>query len=167
MRVGLAWRRCMRLAPGRRRRPAGSHSTPRAYPPPCPMARPRLATILNNLPLLLGALGGMTATSLLPMLAGRFAAGLGAGAASVLVPRYVSEIAPIPIRGALGTLNQAGATNLQLPSNRRRLAGACMCSGGCHSAAGAGGGHGRCAAAASSLGPGASGPLLLPSPTLP
>lgn len=71
------------------------------YPLPC-----SIATILNNAPLLLGALCCMAATSLLGMLGGRFLAGLGAGAASVLVPRYVSEIAPIPIRGALGTLNQ-------------------------------------------------------------
>ena len=68
-----------------------------------------MATILNNLPLLLGTLCCMGATSLLGMLGGRFLTGLGAGAASVLVPRYVSEIAPIPIRGALGTLNQVRA----------------------------------------------------------
>ncbi len=74
---------------------------------PCSLSR--MATILNNLPLLLGTLSCMGATSLLGMLGGRFLAGLGAGAASVLVPRYVSEIAPIPIRGALGTLNQVGA----------------------------------------------------------
>ena len=79
----------------------------RPLPVLLPFPLPRsVATILNNAPLLLGALCCMAATSLLGMLGGRFLAGLGAGAASVLVPRYVSEIAPIPIRGALGTLNQ-------------------------------------------------------------
>ena len=32
---------------------------------------------------------------------------MGAGAASLYVPRYVSEVAPISIRGGLATLNQA------------------------------------------------------------
>ena len=41
------------------------------------------------------------------MLAGRALAGLGAGAASVLVPRYLAEVAPLDIRGAVGTLTQA------------------------------------------------------------
>lgn len=84
------------------------HTLPVSLPPlhPSPSS---VATILNNLPLLLGTLCCMAATSLLDMLGGRFLTGLGAGAASVLVPRYVSEIAPIPIRGALGTLNQVGA----------------------------------------------------------
>lgn len=38
--------------------------------------------------------------------AGRALAGIGAGAASLYVPRYISEVAPISIRGALATLNQ-------------------------------------------------------------
>jgi MFS family permease len=40
------------------------------------------------------------------MLLGRLVTGLGAGAASVLVPRYLAEIAPVAIRGTLGTLTQ-------------------------------------------------------------
>ena len=40
------------------------------------------------------------------MLAGRALAGLGAGAASVLVPRYLAEISPVAIRGMLGTMTQ-------------------------------------------------------------
>lgn len=64
--------------------------------------------MLNNAPLVAGAALCMGATRLLTLLAGRFLAGLGAGAASVLVPRYVSEIAPTAIRGALGTGNQVG-----------------------------------------------------------
>ena len=38
--------------------------------------------------------------------AGRFLAGLGVGTASLVVPRYLVEIAPTPIRGALGTVSQ-------------------------------------------------------------
>lgn len=67
------------------------------------------AAVLNNAPLVAGAALCMGATRLLTLLAGRFLAGVGAGAASVLVPRYVSEIAPTAIRGALGTGNQASA----------------------------------------------------------
>lgn len=48
----------------------------------------------------------------LPACAGRFFAGLGAGAASVYVPRYLIEIAPDEIRGGLGTLNQVGGEGL-------------------------------------------------------
>ncbi|PSC75287.1 plastidic glucose transporter 4-like isoform [Micractinium conductrix] len=67
---------------------------------------PRTAAILNNLLLLAGAGGAAVAPNLPALLAARGAAGLGCGAASVLVPRYVAEIAPVGIRGALGTLNQ-------------------------------------------------------------
>lgn len=38
--------------------------------------------------------------------AGRFLAGLGVGTVSLVVPRYLVEIAPTPIRGALGTFSQ-------------------------------------------------------------
>ena len=73
-------------------------------PLPC---RCSTASVLNNLPLLAGTAASMTATSLPAMLAGRGLAGLGAGAASVLVPRYLAETAPLDIRGAVGTLTQA------------------------------------------------------------
>ena len=43
---------------------------------------------------------------LLVCYAGRFLAGLGVGTASLVVPRYLVEIAPTPIRGALGTFSQ-------------------------------------------------------------
>ena len=42
-----------------------------------------------------------------PNWAGRALAGIGAGAASLYVPRYIAEVAPISIRGGLATLNQA------------------------------------------------------------
>lgn len=57
--------------------------------------------------LLAGTAISMCARRLPAMLAGRAVAGLGSGAASVLVPRYLAEIAPVAIRGALGTLTQA------------------------------------------------------------
>ena len=37
---------------------------------------------------------------------GRLVAGLGCGAASLFVPRYIAEVAPPDVRGALGTLTQ-------------------------------------------------------------
>eukprot|EP00878_Enallax_costatus_P015475 GHUV01016210.1.p1 GENE.GHUV01016210.1~~GHUV01016210.1.p1 ORF type:complete len:748 (+),score=249.62 GHUV01016210.1:490-2733(+) len=39
-------------------------------------------------------------------LVGRFVAGIGAGAASLYVPRYIAEISPPRLRGWLGSLNQ-------------------------------------------------------------
>ena len=38
--------------------------------------------------------------------AGRLLAGCGVGTASLVVPRYLVEIAPVAIRGALGTFSQ-------------------------------------------------------------
>ena len=67
---------------------------------------PKKVTILNTLPLAIGSLLCATAPSELHFLAGRFIAGIGTGAASLLVPRYLTEIAPNSIRGLLGTLNQ-------------------------------------------------------------
>ena len=81
---------------------------PRSPPLPRPATACSTAGILNNIPFLAGTAASMTATSLPAMLAGRGLAGLGAGAASVLVPRYLAEIAPRDIRGAVGTLTQAG-----------------------------------------------------------
>jgi hypothetical protein len=82
----------------------------RAPPVPFPAAAPQAcstAAIVNNLSLLAGTAASMAATGLPAMLAGRALAGLGAGAASVLVPRYLAEVAPLDIRGAVGTLTQA------------------------------------------------------------
>lgn len=67
---------------------------------------PKTATVLNALPLAFGSCLCAAAPSETMLLTGRALAGLGTGAASLLVPRYLSEIAPTPIRGLLGTLNQ-------------------------------------------------------------
>lgn len=73
---------------------------------PHPLLARSTAGVLNNVLLLAGAACSMCAGQLAPMLLGRALAGLGCGAASVLVPRYLAETAPLAIRGALGTLAQ-------------------------------------------------------------
>lgn len=75
---------------------------------------PRTAQIVNTLPLLVGSAVCAGASSLWTMLAGRILAGLGAGAASVLVPRYMAEVAPTVIRGALGTMTQVSCRSSAL-----------------------------------------------------
>ncbi|KAK9818467.1 hypothetical protein WJX74_006914 [Apatococcus lobatus] len=60
----------------------------------------------NAVPLLAGALLSATASSLVPMVAGRAIAGFGIGLASALVPLYISEVAPADKRGTLGSVNQ-------------------------------------------------------------
>ena len=50
------------------------------------------AFLANAAPLLLGALLSATASSLVPMVAGRAIAGFGIGLASALVPLYISEV---------------------------------------------------------------------------
>ena len=42
------------------------------------------------------------------LLLGRLVVGLCAGLNTVIVPTYVSEIAPVSIRGGIGILNQLG-----------------------------------------------------------
>ncbi|KAL4547850.1 hypothetical protein Ndes2526B_g07072 [Nannochloris sp. 'desiccata'] len=67
---------------------------------------PKKATVFNAIPLALGSILCATAPSEPLLLLGRLLAGIGTGAASLFVPRYLNEIAPNPIRGLLGTLNQ-------------------------------------------------------------
>ena len=54
----------------------------------------------------LGALGAALAPSVWPLIAARFVLGLAVGSAALVVPLYLSEIAPAPIRGAVASLNQ-------------------------------------------------------------
>ncbi|KAK9919103.1 hypothetical protein WJX75_009435 [Coccomyxa subellipsoidea] len=69
---------------------------------------PKKALLINNAWLLVGTvLCAAAPGGYWGLLAGRALAGVGAGAASLYVPRYISEVAPISIRGALATLNQA------------------------------------------------------------
>ena len=54
----------------------------------------------------IGALGAAAAPSAGALLAARFVIGLGVGSAALVVPLYLSEIAPTQIRGAISSLNQ-------------------------------------------------------------
>jgi MFS family permease len=67
---------------------------------------PKKATVLNTIPLAFGSILCAAAPSEPLLILGRLLAGVGTGAASLFVPRYLNEIAPNPIRGLLGTLNQ-------------------------------------------------------------
>jgi MFS transporter, SP family, sugar:H+ symporter len=55
---------------------------------------------------ILSALASGAANSALMMIVARFAAGMGVGAASVLSPAYISEVAPASMRGRLSSLQQ-------------------------------------------------------------
>ncbi|KAJ4730097.1 Plastidic glucose transporter like [Melia azedarach] len=63
---------------------------------------------IDTIPLILGAFISAQAHSLNEMLWGRFLVGLGIGVNTVLVPIYISEVAPTKYRGSLGTLCQIG-----------------------------------------------------------
>ncbi|KAL1209573.1 putative plastidic glucose transporter 1 [Cardamine amara subsp. amara] len=64
--------------------------------------------VIVTIPLILGALVSAQAHSLDEILCGRFLVGLGIGVNTVLVPIYISEVAPTKYRGSLGTLCQIG-----------------------------------------------------------
>ncbi|XP_021275365.1 probable plastidic glucose transporter 1 [Herrania umbratica] len=63
---------------------------------------------IDTIPLILGAIVSAQAHSLDEVLLGRFLVGLGIGVNTVLVPIYISEVAPTKYRGSLGTLCQIG-----------------------------------------------------------
>ncbi|KAI3789469.1 hypothetical protein L2E82_02266 [Cichorium intybus] len=63
---------------------------------------------VDTIPLILGAILSAQAHSLDQLLWGRFFVGLGIGANAVLVPIYISEVAPTKYRGTLGSLCQIG-----------------------------------------------------------
>ncbi|OVA20014.1 Drug/metabolite transporter [Macleaya cordata] len=62
----------------------------------------------DTIPLILGAIISAQAHSLDEILLGRFLVGLGIGVNTVLVPIYISEVAPTRYRGSLGSLCQIG-----------------------------------------------------------
>eukprot|EP00775_Hariotina_reticulata_P005498 gene5498-5733_t len=70
---------------------------------------PRHAQILNCLAFLAGSVLSACCRGHSAFLAGRALAGIGAGAASLYVPRYIAEVAPPSLRGRLGSLNQVSA----------------------------------------------------------
>ncbi|XP_011073838.1 probable plastidic glucose transporter 1 isoform X2 [Sesamum indicum] len=63
---------------------------------------------LDTVPLILGAIISAQAHSLDEILLGRFLVGIGIGVNTVLVPIYISEVAPTKYRGSLGTFSQIG-----------------------------------------------------------
>ncbi|KAG8640573.1 hypothetical protein MANES_13G066800v8 [Manihot esculenta] len=63
---------------------------------------------VDTIPLILGAFISAQAHTLDEILWGRFLVGLGIGINTVLVPIYVSEVAPTKYRGLLGSLCQIG-----------------------------------------------------------
>ncbi|KAJ1938184.1 Bifunctional purine biosynthesis protein PurH, partial [Linderina pennispora] len=66
----------------------------------------RGALMYNNLPFVIGPL--LMAFALTPgmLVAGRLISGIGSGASIVIAPLYLSEIAPVKLRGTLNLLNQ-------------------------------------------------------------
>ncbi|KAJ8656085.1 hypothetical protein O0I10_008308 [Lichtheimia ornata] len=67
----------------------------------------RKKTIMfSSIVFIVGGILQAVAQNVSTMLAGRFVAGLGVGACSMLVPMYIAEIAPRRLRGRLGTLWQ-------------------------------------------------------------
>ena len=62
--------------------------------------------ILAAITFTVGALGAAAAPSAGLLVAARFVIGLAVGSAALVVPLYLSEIAPTKIRGAIGSLNQ-------------------------------------------------------------
>ncbi|KAJ2158598.1 Bifunctional purine biosynthesis protein PurH [Coemansia sp. RSA 552] len=66
----------------------------------------RRALVYNNAPFIAGPLLMALAVSPAMLAAGRFVSGVGAGAAVVITPLYLSEIAPVRYRGTLNLLNQ-------------------------------------------------------------
>ena len=62
--------------------------------------------ILAAITFTVGALGAAAAPSAGLLVAARFVIGLAVGSAALVVPLYLSEIAPTEIRGAIGSLNQ-------------------------------------------------------------
>jgi MFS transporter, SP family, sugar:H+ symporter len=69
------------------------------------MGRRRLI-ILAAITFTIGALGAAAAPNAGTLVAARFVLGLAVGSAALVVPLYLSEIAPTQIRGAIASLNQ-------------------------------------------------------------
>ncbi|KAJ1994042.1 Bifunctional purine biosynthesis protein PurH [Dimargaris cristalligena] len=66
----------------------------------------RGAMIWNNLFLIVGSLLVSTTSSVTQLVVGRTIVGIGCGGACVISPTYLSEIATVEARGALGAMNQ-------------------------------------------------------------
>ncbi|KAJ2962452.1 hypothetical protein NQZ79_g2349 [Umbelopsis isabellina] len=75
----------------------------------------KFAIVLSSLIFVVGGILQVVAHNMPTMLAGRFVAGFGVGANSMLVPMYIAEIAPRRLRGRIGygCLNNIAAGSLQ------------------------------------------------------
>ncbi|GBF90824.1 plastidic glucose transporter [Raphidocelis subcapitata] len=67
---------------------------------------PRRAQLLNALPFALGGALAAVARGPAAFIAARAVAGFGAGAASLLTPRYIAEISVPALRGRIGSMHQ-------------------------------------------------------------
>lgn len=67
---------------------------------------PRRAQLLNTLPFALGGVMSAVSRSPITFLAARLVVGFGAGAASLLTPRYIAEISVPALRGRIGSQHQ-------------------------------------------------------------
>ena len=74
----------------------------------------KLVIAVANVVFIVGALVQAAAHSVPQMVAGRFIVGLGVGVASMIVPLWISELAPTHLRGRLVTLNVVFLTLGQL-----------------------------------------------------
>ena len=67
---------------------------------------PKMAILLTTPLFIIGSCLSASATSSMVFLVARFVTGLAVGSTSLLVPRYLTEISPPPIRGFISSLNQ-------------------------------------------------------------
>lgn len=70
----------------------------------------RWSLLLANIVFLIGSIIQAAAINVVMMFVGRFVAGLSIGMLSMVVPLYLSELAPPNIRGSLIALQQLGIT---------------------------------------------------------
>eukprot|EP00123_Amoebidium_parasiticum_P010094 comp19886_c0_seq1/m.24069 comp19886_c0_seq1/g.24069 ORF comp19886_c0_seq1/g.24069 comp19886_c0_seq1/m.24069 type:complete len:502 (-) comp19886_c0_seq1:39-1544(-) len=66
--------------------------------------------IFNNVFFIVGSILQVAARNWGTFMTGRVLVGVGSGIGTIIVPMYVSEISPVHVRGALGTLHQLGIT---------------------------------------------------------
>jgi SP family sugar:H+ symporter-like MFS transporter len=72
-------------------------------------AGPRRAQLLNALPFAAGGVATALARTPAAFIAARLLVGWGAGAASLLAPRYIAEISVPALRGRIGSQHQVRA----------------------------------------------------------
>lgn len=66
--------------------------------------------LANNIIILIGALLEFFAAHPYMLITGRFVVGVNCGVNTVLAPMYITELAPISIRGKVGVLHQLAVT---------------------------------------------------------